>query len=373
MAELVSSLAGRRILVTGSTGFKGSWLCLALARAGAEVTGLALDPPTEPSLFDRAGIGDLLVADVRADIRDRVALRRTVAACRPELVFHLAAQPLVRRSYLDPAETFDVNVGGTVALLDVLRETGAPSAVLVVTSDKCYLRAAKPGGCTEDDPLGGHDPYSASKAATEIVAASYRASFPTLSIATARAGNVVGGGDWAEDRLVPDAVRALRRNLSIEVRNPQAVRPWQHVLEPVAAYLTLGRRLLDQDPAVTTAFNLGPDPAAAAPVADVVGALVHGWGSGCWHALGRTAGPFEQPLLTLDSSRAGHVLGWSPVWSLEQTLRRTVDWYRAEPEASSAAVRARCVADQDAHAADAAAAAPTPLPRQRQALITRTA
>jgi CDP-glucose 4,6-dehydratase len=370
----VTGLAGRRVLVTGHTGFKGSWLCLALARAGAAVTGLALDPPTTPALYSRAGVADLLVADVRADIRDRDALADTVASARPDLVVHLAAQPLVRRSYADPAETFDVNVGGTVALLDTLRReqrrSGRRYAVVVVTSDKCYAgNAGTAGGCAEDDPLGGHDPYSASKAAAEMVAASYRASFPeAFALATARAGNVIGGGDWAEDRLMPDAIRALRGGSPIEVRSPASVRPWQHVLEPVAGYLTLGRRLLSGDPAACTAFNFGPGDDAAVPVSHIVETVVADWGSGSWRALPDPEGPFEQPTLTLNSARARRTLGWQPVWSLEEALHRTVAWYRGETSLSSAAVLALCHADLAAHGRRT-----TTLPRPRPTSEARAA
>ena len=248
-------LKNKSVLVTGHTGFKGSWLTLWLHRLGAAVTGYALAPPTEPNHFDAARVGEVMVEDVRGDIRDSALIAEVIRRCRPDAVFHLAAQPLVRSSLVSPRETFDVNVGGTASILDAIREADRPCSVVVVTSDKCYRNDGEVWGFRENDPLGGHDPYSASKAGTELVVEAYRSSFFPIErlaehgvrLASARAGNVIGGGDWAEDRIVPDAVRALSSGRDLIVRNPHSTRPWQHVLEPLSGYLRLAQLLLSDD------------------------------------------------------------------------------------------------------------------------------
>ncbi|MDQ3934335.1 MAG: CDP-glucose 4,6-dehydratase [Actinomycetota bacterium] len=312
---------GRRVLVTGHTGFKGSWLALWLQELGAEVAGFGLDPPSSPSLFEAARIGEGMT-DLRGDVRDRGAVADAVAETRPDLVLHLAAQPLVRASFEDPVGTYETNVMGTANVL----AAGAP-AVVVVSSDKCYAPRADGAPCREGDPLGGADPYSSSKACAELVAASWRESFGT-AIATVRAGNVIGGGDWAADRLVPDAMRAALDGRPLLVRNPDAVRPWQHVLNPLSGYLEVAQRLRE-DPAAADAWNFGPVAGDELPVRAIADRLAALWGEGLeWRAEG-DGGPPETAVLRLDSARARERLGWEPRWDLDEALSATVDWFRA--------------------------------------------
>jgi CDP-glucose 4,6-dehydratase len=311
--------AGRRVLVTGHTGFKGAWLALWLERLGARVTGFASAPPTEPSLFAAARVGEV-VEHLEGDVRDRDAVGAAVARARPDVVFHLAAQAIVRQGLRDPVGTFTTNVTGTAHLLDAARD----ARVVCVTSDKCYAPAEEPH--TEDAPLGGSDPYSASKAAQEHVCAAFRAS-AGVRVATARAGNVIGGGDWAADRLVPDAVRALDDGGTLDVRFPAAVRPWQHVLEPLGGYLLLAERL-ERDPAAAAPFNFGPAPEDAWTVRAVVEALRAGWNGRPAVRWGADA-PHEAPVLRLDASRAAKQLGWKPRRDLRAGLDATVQWYAA--------------------------------------------
>ena len=319
---------GRRVLVTGHTGFKGSWLALWLQELGAEVSGLGLDPPTEPSLYVAARVGEG-VDSVHCDVREREAVAGAVAAARPDLVFHLAAQPLVRRSFEDPVGTYETNVTGTANVLDAAVRAGT-RAVAVVTSDKCYAVRADGRACREGDPLGGSDPYSSSKACAELVAAAWRDSFGDggPAIATVRAGNVIGGGDWAPDRLVPDAMRAALDARPLLVRNADAVRPWQHVLNPLSGYLEVAQRL-GREPGAAEAWNLGPaadDELPVRAIADRVAAL---WGEGLeWRAEG-DGGPPETAVLRLDSTKARERLGWAPRWHLDEALAATVDWFRA--------------------------------------------
>lgn len=326
---------GRRVLLTGHTGFKGAWLSLWLQRLGARVSGVAPGPPSEPSLYGLAEIARGMDGEHAIDVRDRQGLERALAAARPEIVIHLAAQPMVRRSLIDPAGTFETNVIGTVNLLEAVRAAGGVQAVVVVTSDKCY---ENPGtgahAFREQDPLGGSDPYSASKACAEIVTASYRRSFFAQQdgprLASARAGNVIGGGDWGEDRLLPDAVRVASGIAAapLAVRNPQAVRPWQHVLNPLTGYLMLAQRLLD-DPDACEAWNFGPPQADARTVADVLVRLRQLWdGLPAWEA-DSGVNPKESAWLALDSSKAIERLGWRPVWELDRGLGELVDWHRA--------------------------------------------
>lgn len=328
------ALAGRRVLLTGHTGFKGGWLALWLARLGAEVTGYALPPATSPALFSCARIGELL-GHVEGDVRDLEHLGRVWRETRPEIVFHLAAQPLVRESYRDPLTTVTTNTLGTVHLLELARRSDEPVGLVLVTSDKCYENFERERGYAEDDRLGGRDVYSGSKAAAELLISSYRRSFfdGRVAAASARAGNVIGGGDWSADRIVPDAIAALAAGRDIDVRSPTAVRPWQHVLEPLSGYLLLASRLLDPDPAVrrraADAWNFGPTLDNTRTVGQLVSALVDRWGSGRWVDRSSAGQPHEAGLLRLDISKAERVLGWRPRWDFERAVTATVDWYRA--------------------------------------------
>lgn len=338
--ELAAAYAGRRVLVTGHTGFKGAWLTLWLKRLGASVTGYSL-PPAEPDgLFSAAGVEALCEHRI-ADVRDRQALADVVRDARPEVVFHLAAQSLVRRSHAEPLETVETNVLGTCNVLEAVRQRSAPCAVVAVTSDKCYENREWPWGYREDEPMGGHDVYSASKGAMEVLVASWRRTFfpperlgaHGVALATARAGNVIGGGDRAADRIVPDAVRALAAGVPVPVRNPDSVRPWQHVLEPLGGYLLLGTRLLGaQAGTFCEAWNFGPRLEDARPVRDLVDAAVRAWGGGSWEHRPDPAGPREAVVLRLAIEKAATRLGWRPRWSFEEAVGATVAWYRAQAE-----------------------------------------
>ena len=320
---------GKRVLVTGHTGFKGSWLCAWLQRLGAEVAGFALPPDQNPDHFSllktplHSGIGD---------IRDYEKLKNFFDGFRPEIVFHLAAQPLVRVSYRQPRETFETNVMGTVNLLDACRFTPSVRAVVVITTDKCYANPENGKPFTEDDPLGGYDPYSASKGAAEIAAASYRSAFfssdDAPAAATARAGNVIGGGDWALDRLIPDLVRAASQGKPAEIRFPNAVRPWQHVLEALSGYLTLGAALLSGGKTFASAWNFGPVAAESYTVGDIVKIAQTEWDKIHFCADETPDQPHEAAHLLLDCHKALELLHWHPVWNTEQTVRRTIRWYR---------------------------------------------
>ena len=328
---------GKRVLVTGHTGFKGGWLALWLHRLGATVHGYALDPPTEPSLFEAASVGAALTSDTRADLADLARLKSVLNEAQPEIVFHLAAQPLVRASYRDPLGTLASNVMGTAHVLEAARTTGSLRALVLITTDKVYENREWTYPYREVDPLGGHDPYSASKAAAEIVAASYRASFFTgetghpARLATARAGNVIGGGDWASDRLTPDCLNAFAKNESVRVRFPHAVRPWQHVLEPLAGYLQLAAQLFGADgDKFAKAWNFGPDAGGYATVGEIAETTARLWGEGAQvERAPSTENPHEAGLLRLDSTLARTELGWKPRWSLEQALAQTIAWHQA--------------------------------------------
>jgi len=324
---------GRRVFITGHTGFKGAWLTFWLLRRGALVTGFSLDVPTSPSLFESLGLARD-IQHITGDIRDAEYLSNVLEGEQPEIVFHLAAQPLVCRGFQYPKATFDINVGGTVNLLEVVRKTESVGVVICVTSDKCYERRGWEWGYREHDPLGGTDPYGASKAAAEIVAAAYQESFFSMGpgvrtgLATVRAGNVIGGGDWAQDRLVPDCIRALMAGEPILVRHPEAIRPWQHVLEPLAGYLLLACRLWDQPERYSGPWNFGPKPDSAWSVADVVQEIIRLWGHGAWQGAESRATVREAASLRLCSDKAMSLLSWRPQWNLQAALRRTIDWYR---------------------------------------------
>ncbi len=324
--------SGTRVLLTGNTGFKGSWLTLWLLEMGAEVSGLAPGPPTEPSLYDLAG----LAADVpqaAIDIRDYEAVVATVAERRPEIVIHMAAQPIVRESFVAPRDTYEVNVMGTVNILDAVRTAGADvQAVINVTSDKCYENREWEWGYREDEAMGGFDPYSNSKGCSELVTRAYRSSFfgdeGAPHVASARAGNVIGGGDWGAERLIPDIMRGAVDGTPVEIRRPDAVRPWQHVLNPLSGYLVLAQRL-GADPSLATAFNFGPVESDARPVEHIVRAIGDRWSEAIdWH-VDEGPHPHEATYLKLDSSRAHARLGWQPTWGLDRALGSIVDWYEA--------------------------------------------
>ena len=335
----------KRVLLTGHTGFKGSWLALWLSELGATVTGLGLAPDTKPQLFNQLKLENRLHSHQLADIRDAQALATVVARTQPELVLHLAAQPLVRRSYDDPLGTWATNVQGSLNLLEALKPLQHPCAVVMVTTDKVYANQEWDYGYRECDRLGGHDPYSASKAAAELAIASWRASFcgngvhqtPNLSIATARAGNVIGGGDWAPDRIVPDVMRALAEGMPISLRNPTATRPWQHVLEPLSGYLLLAESLFAEaeshisDDRYASAFNLGPSLEANRSVRELVEAVLQHW-SGSWLDCSDPYNPHEAGRLHLQIDKAHHQLCWQPRWDFATTVNRTVRWYRSVHE-----------------------------------------
>jgi CDP-glucose 4,6-dehydratase len=322
---------GKRVFVTGHTGFKGAWLCLWLHSMGAETHGFALSPPTEPCLFDVAGVERTLASSTIADIRDYEMLSSAIERVRPNVVFHLAAQPLVRRSYQQPVETYGVNVMGVVHLLEAVRATGGIKAVVNVTTDKCYEIRELPRGYREDDPLGGHDPYSSSKGCAELVTAAYRRSFLAaagVAVATARAGNVIGGGDWAADRLVPDFLRAVDSGTALTVRSPGAIRPWQHVLEPLSGYLTLAERLCLEGASVAESWNFGPADDDAQPVAWIVEYLASRRPGLSWRC-DPSPQVHEARCLTLDAGKARARLAWRPRWRLRAALDKTLEWHDA--------------------------------------------
>ena len=344
---------GKRVLLTGHTGFKGGWLALWLQSMGAQVFGIALAPSTTPSLFDVASIGTGIQHHL-IDIRDATAVTAAFAQFHPDIVFHLAAQPLVRASYQDPISTYATNVMGTAHVLEAARHAGSVRAIVNVTSDKCYDNREWAWGYRESDPMGGHDPYSSSKGCAELVSSAYRDAFlreAGIALATARAGNVIGGGDWAEDRLVPDVLRALGQGQPVEIRNPQAIRPWQHVLEPLSGYLLLGRRLFEQGDAFAQGWNFGPREDDARPVQWVVERLCAAWGSDASWTTQAGAHPHEAGFLKLDISNARQRLHWTPRWTLEQALARVVEWQRAW--LAGADMRSVCLQQISEYLADA--------------------
>lgn len=324
-------LSGKRILVTGHTGFKGSWLALWLAELGARVTGYALAPSCDEAHFNELHLADRITHHV-ADIRDLDRLQAALRAAKPEIVFHLAAQSLVRRSYAEPVATFTTNVTGGVNLLEAVRHTESVKAVVFITSDKCYENKEWVWGYRESDELGGKDPYSASKAAAELAFKAYQASFfsnrPSFGCATTRAGNVIGGGDWSEDRLVPDCIRALQQNEPVLIRNPASTRPWQFVLEPLSGYLDLALALLDRPREFSEAWNFGPADQRFLPVEEVAAGVIKYWGTGSIKKQIDPNAPHEATLLHLSIDKAVSRLGWHPTYSGPEAIRATTEWYR---------------------------------------------
>ena len=329
--------AGKKVFITGHTGFKGSWLSLWLDLLGATVIGYALQPPTNPNLFTQARVENL-IHSVMGDIRDMDTLKAVMQKVRPEIVIHMAAQPLVRASYKRPVETYQTNIIGTVNLLEAVRSCNSVKAVVNITTDKCYENKEWVWGYRENEPLGGYDPYSSSKACSELVTAAYRNSYfhpmqyadHGVAVATARAGNVIGGGDWAADRLVPDIIRSLIDKIPIAVRYPQAIRPWQHVLEPLSGYLLLAQRLYEDGTSVAESWNFGPDEADAKSVEWIVKKLCDRWGTDARYLFAEEGvHPHEAHYLKLDCSKAKERLGWQPKWDLQLTLDKVVDWVQA--------------------------------------------
>lgn len=331
---LQKAFRGRRVLVTGHTGFKGAWLCMWLDRLGARVTGYALPPPTDPSLFKICSLNKL-VDHHTGDVRDGNAIRNLIKKTKPDFIFHLAAQSLVRTSYRLPVETFETNVLGTVNLLNAVREIDRPCSVVVVSSDKCYENREISTGYRETDPMGGSDPYSASKGCTELAAACWRKSFfsgnDRIRLATARAGNVIGGGDWAADRIVPDCINAICAGKPIVVRSPSSIRPWQHVLEPLCGYLTLAAHLDGRDgERFCSGWNFGPGACNSKTVRQLVEKIITYWGKGRWkEAPNANRDKPETNILTLNCDKARRHLGWHATWGFDRTIRETIDWYKA--------------------------------------------
>ncbi|MDY6879107.1 MAG: CDP-glucose 4,6-dehydratase [Thermodesulfobacteriota bacterium] len=325
----------KRVLVTGHTGFKGSWLCIWLKELGAEIVGYALEPNTEKDNFVVTGLADK-ITHITGNIKDFDKLRGVFALHQPEFVFHLAAQPIVRESYAHPKETYDVNIGGTVNVLECCRLEDSVKVIINVTSDKCYENREWIWGYRENDPMGGHDPYSSSKGCSELITRAYRDSFFASNefeahrkcLSSVRAGNVIGGGDWQQDRIVPDCIRALSGGNPIEVRNPTAIRPWQHVLEPLSGYLLLASRMYKNPQDYSGAWNFGPDHNSFMTVGELVEKIVIHWGHGKWKNPPHNKQPHETNLLNLDSAKAKAYLKWFPVWDMEKTIEKTVEWYK---------------------------------------------
>lgn len=328
--------SGKRVFITGHTGFKGSWLSLWLQEMGAVVKGYSLPAPTKPSLFEEAKVWEGMSTE-EGDIRDFTHLRQTMNDFQPEIVFHMAAQPLVRLSYDEPMETYSTNVMGTVYLLEAVKQVGGVKAVINITSDKCYENREWVWGYRENEPMGGYDPYSNSKGCAELVASSYRQSFFNpekysehgCALASVRAGNVIGGGDWADDRLIPDILKAFSENRKVEIRSPYAIRPWQHVLEPLSGYISIAEKLYSDGPSFAEGWNFGPKEEDAQPVEIIVEHLAQLWGEGAEWFLSKEVHPHEAHYLKLDCSKARMRLNWQPAWNLETTLEKIVNWHKA--------------------------------------------
>jgi CDP-glucose 4,6-dehydratase len=321
---------GKRVFLTGHTGFKGSWLSLWLALLGAKVKGYALNPPTSPSLFDEAKVGKVIDSQI-GDIRDQNALYKSMTEFNPDILIHMAAQPLVRYSYDAPIETYEVNVIGTAKVLEVARSCVDLKVIVNITTDKCYENDSRSQGYKEDDPMGGHDPYSSSKGCAELVTSAYRRSFfkeRGIGIASVRAGNVIGGGDWADDRLIPDILRSFEKNESVVIRNPKATRPWQHVLEPLSGYLILAERLYKNQKEYAEGWNFGPNEQDAKPVDWILDEMTLKWPNSGWK-LDKNSNPHEADFLKLDITKAELRLNWKPVWELSYTLEKIIEWHKA--------------------------------------------
>ena len=352
--EFLNSYKNKRVFLTGHTGFKGSWLSCWLAKLGAKIFGYALEPETSPNLFDAANVQNILAGHTISDIRDKEALKKALAEANPEVVFHLAAQPLVRESYSSPYETFEVNVMGCAALLDCIRELGLSCSVVMITSDKCYENTNSLWGYRECDAMGGFDPYSASKGAAEILISSYKRSFfhpdkyseHKVLLASARAGNVIGGGDWAKDRIIADWARCLGANKPLHVRCPQAVRPWQHVLEPLSGYLLLGAKMMEtQNVELASGWNFGPLSGQEATVETLLNALEKNIPELAWVNDSDSYNLHEASFLRLCIDKATWKLGWNPKWTLEQTAERVASWYKKYYENPSASMHQEVLAD----------------------------
>jgi CDP-glucose 4,6-dehydratase len=332
---LTTTFSGKNVLVTGHSGFKGGWLTLWLESLGANVIGYSLDPPTTPSFFQSTNLSNNII-DLRGDILDRNKIFETIEEYRPEFIFHLAAQPLVRYSYKNPYDTFQANIIGTLNILESIRLSQNPTVCVCITSDKCYENREWVYAYRENDPLGGHDPYSASKGAAEIVIASYRKSFfnPGISkvgcsVSSVRAGNIIGGGDWAKDRIVPDCIRSLMKGNPVKIRNPRAIRPWQFVLDPLFGYLLLALKMKENSEIYADAWNFGPNYSNTIDVQTLVGKILHTWGNGEWMDISKKENSVhEAGYLKLDIAKSITKLGWKPVYQMDETIQKTINWYK---------------------------------------------
>ena len=320
---------GKKVLVTGHTGFKGGWLSLWLQHLGAKVTGISLEPPTKPNFYTQAKVSQGMLS-LREDIRNADAIKKILQQHQPEIVFHLAAQPLVRYSYDNPIETYETNVMGTLHVLEAIRSIKTVQAAIMITTDKCYENKEWCWGYREIDPMGGYDPYSSSKGSAELLIASYRNSYLPTTVASVRAGNVIGGGDWAEDRIIPDIVRAFQQNTTVIIRNPQAIRPWQHVLEPLAGYMQLAEQIANNGKEYASAWNFGPKEDDVKTVQWIVEQMAKQWGGNASWTTDKANHPHEANYLKLDCSKANTKLNWYPRWDLFNTLIKIIDWHKAE-------------------------------------------